>query len=105
MVDQGIIGYPLLTETSFPIAVIAKNGSLVPSTPTSATWRMYSQDWGSPITTGSYSIDTDSRTGFCTATINLSLLSSLESGKIYTILSTYVVSSVTYREMARFQPQ
>lgn len=106
MLDQGLIGLPLLTETEFPISIISRTGgSGAPATPSAATWGMYSQDWGSPITTGTYDIGTDSKTGFCTDTVDLSAIGSLESGKTYYILSAFVISSTTYRVLASFQPQ
>jgi hypothetical protein len=105
MEDIGLIGLPLLSETEFPISIITRNSTGVPTVATSATWIMYSPDFGTQITTGTYDMGTDSKDGFCTDTIDLSALGSLESGKVYTILSPYVISAVTRYVIASFQPQ
>lgn len=105
MEDYGLIGLPLLTETAFPFAVIARNSSRVPTTPSSAAWAMYSQDFGSPIATGTYDLGTDSKAGFCTDTVDLSAIGELESGKTYYVLNDWVISATTYRSLMSFQPQ
>jgi hypothetical protein len=102
--EYGCIGFPLTTETAFPIFIIGRNGSLVPSTITGTpAYTIYSPDGtvvGSGNMTGS---DLDSKTGLRRASIDITALTGVAANVVYDWLVSYVASAVTYYAHGTFQ--
>lgn len=87
-----------------PLGLICKNGSQVPTTPDAApTYAIYGPVWEEALKTGSLgSSDKDSVTGFRTGTYTVSANDGFATGKCYTIVYEYELSSTEYKTTATF---
>lgn len=96
---------PVALGGTLPLAVVCRNGSGVPTTPTGTpTYSVYGpDDLTTPLVTGTLSAsDTDSKTGLRTGSQAIAAASGFEAGDSCVALVQYVISAVNYTDTLRF---